>query len=1085
MSTALYLAPASSGKTFFALHLVRKAVCDLQSIPRLVVPSRLLVRACRRRLAEAGGAIGVRVLTFDHLYTECLDAAGEVYTQLSEPVQYRLIRAVIDHLQLSYYRPLVGRPGFVQALQGLLGEWKAARILPDAFAAAVADMGSEPRLRELADIYHAYQQRLQEEGWADWDGIAWLALEALEKRAPQVARDWPLVVVDGFDDFTGVQLAVLKVLSQRVGELVITLTGCTDADERPLVHRRFCRTLRRLEEALGVQPVPLPALGAHMAAGLAHLETNLYRGHLNRLDPAGAVQLLEAADRAEEVRAALRWLKARLQQGGLRPGEVALLARHIAPYRPFILQTAAEFGLPIRLTGGLPLASNPAIAALFDLLRVVVPRTEGDLQPHLDLPGRDDARPALSRRLVVEAWRSPYFDWSARPTEGAALSIGIEPGDADALDRVARWGQVIGGWEQWEEALASLSASSTQDEVDEERGRSANVPVGTEAQQLRDKFQRFVQRLMPPQGLHSIRDFVGWLEGLIGSDPQLASQRFPAAEEPTSLRMVEQVRQVPGTGPLMDTAQWDVAALRALKDVLRGLVWAEEAVDPEQMVDFTRFFSELEGAVQVTSYRLPLDPLRQEILVADVVQARGLSFRAVAVLGLAEGEFPAPLAEDPFLRDRDRERLREGFELPLDPSTASAEAEFFYETITRPRECLLLTRPRLADNGALWQASPYWEEVTQLLQVSPQALTGGTIPEPAQVASWPELMESLAAYPAYAEVHRWADQSCPERSAAMAAAAGVFNARQSEEPHGPFAGDLTLLAGEFVQRYGPQHVWSASRLEAYRTCPFLFFVGSVLGLEPRPEPQEGLDARQLGNIYHRIFEHLYGALQGEKAVDLEQLLAALPDVAGRILDQAPQREGFRATAWWHQTRQEIIENVRQSLQALHGPELQQGFFPIRHEMPFYEPHELHVCDGEDCFRLHGVIDRVERDADGRVRIIDYKTAGPSRYTNPAVTQGKKIQLPLYALAARDALRLGEPFDGFYWHVRQAQPSSFTLRKYRQQHERDALEVAVEKAWEVVRSARNGDFRPHVPDGGCPHYCPAVAFCWLYQPAYGG
>ena len=83
--------------------------------------------------------------------------------------------------------------------------------------------------------------------------------------------------------------------------------------------------------------------------------------------------MIAAADRAGEVRAALRWLKARLVQDGCRPGEVGLLARQIEPYRAFIQETAHEFGIPIRLLDGLPLASNPAVAALLDLLRLSLP----------------------------------------------------------------------------------------------------------------------------------------------------------------------------------------------------------------------------------------------------------------------------------------------------------------------------------------------------------------------------------------------------------------------------------------------------------------------------------------------------------------------------------------------------------------------------------------------------------------------------------------------------------------------------------------------------------------------------------------
>ncbi len=118
---------------------------------------------------------------------------------------------------------------------------------------------------------------------------------------------------------------------------------------------------------------------------------------------------------------------------------------------------------------------------------------------------------------------------------------------------------------------------------------------------------------------------------------------------------------------------------------------------------------------------------------------------------------------------------------------------------------------------------------------------------------------------------------------------------------------------------GPERGWSASRLETYRTCPFFFFVGSVLGLEPREEPAEGLDARQLGNIYHHIFEEVYEDAGSIRSGDLAQLLAVLPRAAATVLDEAPPREGFRQTAWWAQTREEIVENVRRSLEALDHP----------------------------------------------------------------------------------------------------------------------------------------------------------------------
>ena len=65
--------------------------------------------------------------------------------------------------------------------------------------------------------------------------------------------------------------------------------------------------------------------------------------------------------------------------------------------------------------------------------------------------------------------------------------------------------------------------------------------------------------------------------------------------------------------------------------------------------------------------------------------------------------------------------------------------------------------------------------------------------------------------------------------------------------------------------------------------------------------------------------------------DLDALLAALPAAAGAVLDAAPRVEGFRATAWWTQTRAEIADNVRRSVEALAA--LPGGFVPWPRKRP--------------------------------------------------------------------------------------------------------------------------------------------------------
>ena len=1065
-SAQLLVAPAGHGKTAYLVDLVRRTSSDLQAMPYVLVASPLQVHAWRHRLALAGGALGVRVSTFDGLYRDCLRQACESQIHLSEPVQFRLLRAAIDKLPLTHYAPIRRRPGFISVLERLVCEFQEAQVTPDAFARAVAGIGNAPRLSEIAQIYDAYAEQMRSQRWVDQGRLGWRALDVLEAD-PGPLANCSLIACDGFASFTPLQLAFLSSLAKRVGQLVISLTGTIGSVRQGWAHRRFERTRQDLEQAMGAKAESLPEHGCRHAASLAHLEKNLFSGCPDRVDAGGAIEMIEAADRAGEARVALRWLKARLMEDGMRPAEIALLARSIGSYRPFILETASEFGLPIRLVDGLPLAENPAIAAIMDLLRLVLP-----LNTEL-------AEPALPWRLVVEAWRSPYLDWSAALDESDQEAIGIVDGDAAALERTARWGRVIGGLSQWREILDSLAARLPDDEQavdDDERGVSGDVPSGATAEALRGKFNRFLRRVTPPAGAHPYRKFVGWLETLIGADPATQDARFAQPEEPTSLQIVKCAR----AGGVA-TRERDLAALEAFKDCLRGLVWAEEALKTTP-VDFVTFLQELAGTVEGASYRLPLVAGREEILVADVKEARGLAFRAVAVLGMAEGEFPATIREDPFLRDADRRQLREEHGLRLEPSITSREPELFYEAIMRARERLLLVRPRLADNGSPWEASPFWEEVCRLVAAPVDSIGNEAAQSPLEAASWPELMESLAARPEREGSGCQARQAAQERFTAFDAATDLLRHR-TRRPHtsqgSAFDGDLNKLENEFAQLHGPDRTWSASRLESYRTCPFGFFIGSVLRLERRQDITEGLDDLQLGNIYHRILARLYCSVT---AWDVQSLLAALPSVAAEILDDAPGREGFRKTAWWGQTRLEIEANIRRSLAALAS--CSDGFTPFAFEQPFFGPRSLTVEDGLDSFRLHGVIDRVDRSASGAIRIIDYKSGGAGTYDKPALTKGKKLQVPLYALAARDALQLGQPVDGFYWHVKQGERSAFTLASFDGGPE-GAMQVAVHKAWEAIRGARTGQFRPTPPEDGCRNFCPGGDFCWHFRPGFGG
>jgi len=1069
MSIKVIIAPAGSGKTTWAAKRARELSAELMETPRVIVPSRIQVVAFRQELAKAGGAIGVNVGTFEDFAREILGLTGIFNTRISETTQANqkhktrqmlILLDIVESRNLDYYGEIKTLPGFIQVALDIIQELKECGIRPSQFAAAVKEMGGELRLNELAVIYSAYQKRLQDENWADNVGEVWLAAETLE-RNQTICSSWKSLIIDGFDEITPVQLRIILALKAQVSDLMITLTGIKDCTTRPLVHKRFQRIMELLADADVLEITHLEEKGEEISPEtlFSRLESNLFRMEKeNLIDNDGELQMAAVPDREAEVRFALRWIKSTIVKDNIHPGQIALLTRNLEHYRLIIFRVAKEYGIQVQVQGGMPLIENPAIAALLELLKATQP---GKVQ--------------FNWRAVVEAWRSPYFCWeSLLEKENSQDSLKTHLEDTDQLVKIARWGSIIQGYEQWEEAFLLLTErSKTEDNV---YGEGSNLPsgivFGEEAARLWEKFQAFIRLLTPPSEKGTISEFVSWVEDLLGDEQVQASQ--------SGLEVIQKIKE----GPL-DLAQRDLSAIRALKNIFREMVWAETALVSNPGT-FTLFLEDLESIIERTSYQ-PEYCFKSAVFCGNISESLQKTFRATAIIGLAEGEFPQTLKEDPFLRDGDRKLLREEYGLPIKQSTDSAEAEYFYESVTRANSALLITRPRIAGNGTPWQPSPYWEEILRCVNIEPLINTSRTLPGLHAASSKSEYFEIISTGQEYSSAWRQAEKNQPGTCSQINQALIILAGRtyDSDMSGSIYDGSLGKLRHVFSERFSAEHIWSASRLETYQVCPYYFFTANVLGLERIESPSEGLDARQLGNIYHYILKDLY-----QNAGDrprLEKLQNALPGIARQVFDQAPRREGFRVTSWWLYTQKEILTNLKRCLVVLETMDPSFVFFQAEQKfgIPGFPESPLQVSTrGGNVFLLRGFIDRVDKNETGRIRIIDYKTSASYGFTHQAVREGKKLQIPLYALAAQSALGLGNIQEGFYFHVRTAETSGFKMSLFRINGKKGpaaAMENAVDISWKAIQSVRQGSFRPKAPDNGCPDYCPAADYCWHYRP----
>lgn len=1042
MTVHLLVAPPATGKTRTCLERVRE-VFQARPLAQvwILVPDRLQAAALRARIAATGAVLPAQVTTFGELHRAILEEAGASLPVATDAMLHRLLQGVIRELdqagKLPYYAPICSLPGFLLEGRDRIAELKRALVEPERVTEA-AQVRADPALADLARIYGAYQARLQALGWADAEGMSWLAALALQS-SPGLVDTQSLLVVDGFDDFNPAQLQTLKLAAERAAETWITLPG-SPAMERN-AHRRFAGALRRLLDSLTAEVITLPA-PPRLPPILRQVEAGLFEpGALPAEASPGerSLQRIEARSPEEEAREGLRWLKARILRDGLSPAGCAVAVPNLDVYRAPLKTAAAEFGLPLRFTQGPLLSATPAAAALADLLQLAV----------------ND----FAQRPLLDTIRSPFFDLAG---------LGLRREDAGPLEFASRYGQIVNGAATWEDTLKALVLRApVQEQADEDLGEQVNgiprLPVGDLAARLLAGMQTLAARLAPPGGELSIQAWTLWLEELL-----------------VELKFFECL-QLAEENDLLRTF-----------DTLFARLAHSEALTGPWLVDYAGFLQEVHGLVSATALlEDEVDAGAPAILVMRLPEARGVRVRALAILGLAEGVFPAVERVDPFLSEEVRAALK------LEPRLGQEQAGLFYQVVTRADQALLLSRPYLAKDGESWEPSPFWNEVQDLL---PGAM--GSPPWLSRIR--PEDARPLEEAASSGELLFWATRRAAqfgpglpepfarviagplaERWQQAAASGGVLaEGRLQNEAGGRYDGGLAELGADLNQRYPAGTRWSASRLESYATCPFFFFTGSTLRLEPHEPPGLGYQANQLGSLLHELLQRVYQ--EAADPADTAALLEHLPGIARRIFAEAPRVYGFRPSLLWGVQQEELLKLVEDTILKIADLDLEGGWRPLAFEVKFGLPDggpPLRLAGEGGEILLHGVVDRIDINPAGQLRVIDYK-AGSAHLGAQDLIEGRRLQLPVYALAASRALGLGDTVEGFYWKLNQGEPGGLRLSRFQGETgsgPEGAFSAAAAHIERIIAAIRSGDFAPRPPQGGCPSYCPAAAWCWHFRP----
>jgi RecB family exonuclease len=975
----------------------------------VVVPTARLRLHLQERLADRSGSL-VEVHFFHHdglaaAAAEAAAAAGASAPPrpLSDPAREAILAAAVARSGSPLQLWLEAVPSGIGALLATIDDLREAGVPPGRRVSGLSEEGA--RLLALYTAYGERLDRLLARGFSDRAGRVAAALP----HVAGFASRFRLVVHYGAYELVGMNLELMRAVSASGVETVHLAPGHPDSPAFAYA-RSFWREALEVEPRVLADP-PAAEIASAAATDRRLLGSSLpllYDDQQSRRTP-GEVRFFHAQGSAGELREAALLVLA--DDGGAAPHRVAILARSLEPYAARLEDLAREHGLPLTTSASRPLRAEAAALAALGLLRAVLLDFPGQTIVDLARGGRLQAPPGTDPAAAADAW------------ERLLRRHRVQGGRALLTRELPRWSE-----EEAASAAAREAASAAPREALPAVSREASSAPREGSAPAADRHR---------SGVAAAVHLARLVRALDKESADLRASRTWEDFAAAGRAFLE--ARLAGFAP-GDEADAGVSGVLAALDDLEALGAAGIAFGSPAAA-----LAQLERAVAadaVPQGSVGRDGKASEgdqggMRVFDLMQARGLSFDTVILLGLNAGQCPRPARPDPFLSDADRARLRLalGRPVPIKEQARLEEHLLLALALGSARRRIVVGWQRADDAGRALSPSLALREIARITTASPDlaAVERDAVRVPGDarltardaVARHALLPRSEALLAVALEGgspgalrRRFASLAPLLAGGAADLSPGLefLGAIESPEDRGfdALVGPPDAAVRDADASPTPPRPWSPSRLEQMGACPQLSFFRQRLRLDEWDEkdaPHE-LDPREMGSAVHETLARVYSAAlaapRGPRDASIEPIAAAVAaawrEATGRIaarLEPYPGLWDLIGGAW----REAIVRFVERDLPAL---EAAGGRVACEAEVDA----ALAIPGRAEPLHLGGRFDRLLRRDDGAVVVTDYKTGGtPADFVLPReVLKGRRLQMPLYLLMAEaGALRAtGDP-----------------------------------------------------------------------------
>ena len=949
----LILGRAGSGKTSHIYAALRRNILAGDGGQILLVPEQFSHDAEHQMSKVCGDSASLygEVLSFSRLCSRVFAETGGTAAQVLDGggrilFMSRAIHGVSDVLNL--FGSPDRRVDFYESMLRTYDELKSAGVSP-AHLGLVSEKLEGPlamKLRDLSLIFSSYESILTGDKIDPGDRLSRLAEQIGDST---IGRSGQLFI-DGFTDFTALELRVLDELLKKGARMTVCLTcdGLDGTEEIFETSRKTAARLLHLADTRNVETevVLMEGESDGKNEALRFLEKELFSYRDQTFNGQNsAVEVFSAREPLEECELAAANILA-LVRGGARYRDIAVVARGFEDYRHLVEDVFEQYGVPVFIGAKSDILQKPPVAMILSALEIL-------------LNGWDYE--SVFRYLKTGMTR-------------------IASGDCDLLENyVIKWNIRGSMWTRKEDWILSPAGYvSVLSEEDIKKLETIN---------------RLRREVAVP---------LSWLDGRLRCAETMGQMLAALYEflEKTDLpkRLGEKADRFLAEGDLQSRDEY----LRLWDIVVNAMEQFDHTVGdlPGDRQELYRLLHLVLSQYDVDVIPVSLD----RVSAGDMSRLRRRGVRYLIVLGATDDALPGKTGSGGIISESELDELQEAGICFSDTSEEKIyrEMNVIYASLTLPDSSLLLTYPE-SSGGTGKRPAFIVDRICRLFHCNVQKAdsadykAAAAVPGfelAAEVPNRPQSISAAAAAAYFLQQPLMREKLLTVRRAA-------------EQPRG-------RLSDEAAKKlYGGRFTMSASRVDKYFSCRFAFFLQYGLKAKKRSAagfdaPEAGTfmhyvlehvtrDLKESGGFHGVTDEQCKTLTMRHVRSYVDTMLSGFQDKSGR----------FRYL--FHRLTNDALSIVTEMVRELDASD----FLPLDFELEFSSRGDLPPAtlkDGEAELSLHGFVDRVDGwTHEGRLylRVIDYKT-GRKSFSLSDIYNGLGMQMLIYlfTLQKNGAARYG-------------------------------------------------------------------------------